>query len=54
VNAIDSYGKAIALYPYMGEAYFNRGLVLIYLKTRRKAALTCPGPANSASATPTT
>ena len=39
VNAIDSYGKAIALYPYMGEAYFNRGLVLIYLKDKEKGCI---------------
>ena len=39
VNAIDCYGKAIALYPYMGEAYFNRGLVLIYLKDKEKGCI---------------
>ena len=39
VNAIDSYGKAIALYPYMGDAYFNRGLVLIYLKDKEKGCI---------------
>ena len=39
VNAIDSYGKAISLYPYMGEAYFNRGLVLIYLKDKEKGCI---------------
>jgi tetratricopeptide (TPR) repeat protein len=39
VNAIDSYGRAIALYPYMGEAYFNRGLVLIYLKDKEKGCI---------------
>ena len=39
VNAIDHYGKAIGLYPYMGEAYFNRGLVLIYLKDKEKGCI---------------
>ena len=39
VNAIESYGKAIALYPYMGDAYFNRGLVLIYLKDKEKGCI---------------
>ena len=39
VNAIESYGRAIALYPYMGEAYFNRGLVLIYLKDKEKGCI---------------
>ena len=32
INSIENYTKAIELYPYMGDAYFNRGLVLIYLK----------------------
>ena len=39
VNAIECYGKAIALYPYMGDAYFNRGLVLIYLKDKEKGCI---------------
>ena len=39
VNAIGSYDKAIALYPYMGDAYFNRGLVLIYLKDKEKGCI---------------
>ena len=39
VNAIESYGRAISLYPYMGDAYFNRGLVLIYLKDKEKGCI---------------
>ncbi len=29
INSIENYTKAIELYPFMGDAYFNRGLVLI-------------------------
>lgn len=36
VDAVNNYTKAINLYPKMGEAYFNRGLVLIYLKDKEK------------------
>ena len=39
INSIDNYTKAIALYPYMGDAYFNRGLVLIYLKDKEKGCI---------------
>ena len=39
VNSIDNYTKAIELYPYMGDAYFNRGLVLIYLKDKEKGCI---------------
>jgi len=39
VSAIEAYGKAISLYPYMGDAYFNRGLVLIYLKDKEKGCI---------------
>ena len=39
VNSIDNYTKAIDLYPYMGDAYFNRGLVLIYLKDKEKGCI---------------
>ena len=39
VEAIDSYSKAIRLYPYMGDAYFNRGLVLIYLKDKENGCI---------------
>ena len=39
INSIDSYSEAIRLYPYMGDAFFNRGLVLIYLKDREKGCI---------------
>ena len=39
INSIDSYTRAIELYPYMGDAYFNRGLVLIYLKDKEKGCI---------------
>jgi len=39
VEAIESYNKAISLYPALGEAYFNRGLVLIYLKDKEKGCI---------------
>ena len=39
VQAIESYDKAIRLYPWMGSAYFNRGLVLIYLKDKEKGCI---------------
>ncbi len=39
IMSIDNYTKAIELYPYMGDAYFNRGLVLIYLKDREKGCI---------------
>ncbi len=39
INSIDSYSKAIELYPFMGDAYFNRGLVLIYLKDKEKGCI---------------
>ena len=39
INSIDSYDKAIALHPYMADAYFNRGLVLIYLKDKEKGCI---------------
>ena len=39
VNSIENYSKAIDLYPYMGDAYFNRGLVLIYLKDKEKGCI---------------
>lgn len=37
--SIESYTKAINLYPHMGDAYFNRGLVLIYLKDKEKGCI---------------
>lgn len=39
IASIDSYTEAIDLYPYMGDAYFNRGLVLIYLKDKEKGCI---------------
>ena len=39
ISSIDSYTKAIELYPYMADAYFNRGLVLIYLKDKEKGCI---------------
>jgi len=39
VSSIENYDKAIELYPYMGDAYFNRGLVLIYLKDKEKGCI---------------
>ena len=37
--SIENYTRAIDLYPYMGDAYFNRGLVLIYLKDKEKGCI---------------
>ena len=39
ISSIENYTRAIELYPYMGEAYFNRGLVLIYLKDKEKGCI---------------
>lgn len=39
IPSIENYTKAISLYPYMGDAYFNRGLVLIYLKDKEKGCI---------------
>ena len=39
VEAIESYTKAIALWPSMGDAYFNRGLVQIYLRDKEKGCI---------------
>ena len=39
IASLDSYTKAIELYPAMGDAYFNRGLVLIYLKDKEKGCI---------------
>lgn len=39
IRSIDNYSKAIRLYPYMGDAYYNRGLVLIYLKDKEKGCI---------------
>lgn len=35
-EAIADYGKAIELHPYFAEAYYNRGLIQLYLKDSRK------------------
>ncbi len=39
VLAIDNFTEAVRLYPMMGDAYYNRGLVLIYLKDREKGCI---------------
>ncbi len=39
VSAIENYDQAIRLYPYMGDAYYNRGLVLIYLRDKEKGCI---------------
>ena len=39
IKSIENYTKAISLYPYMGDAYYNRGLVLIYLKDKEKGCI---------------
>ena len=39
IASIENYTKAINLWPYMGDAYFNRGLVLIYLKDKEKGCI---------------
>ena len=39
IKSIDNYTKAIDIYPYFGDAYFNRGLVLIYLKDKEKGCI---------------
>ena len=38
-EAIVQYTRAIELHPYIGEAYYNRGLVLIYLKDNDKGCI---------------
>ena len=39
ISSIDSYTRAIEQHPYMGEAYYNRGLVLIFLKDKEKGCI---------------
>lgn len=39
VSALADYDNAVRLYPAMGDAYYNRGLVLIYLKDNEKACI---------------
>jgi len=39
IASIENYTRAIELYPYMGDAYYNRGLVLIYLRDKEKGCI---------------
>lgn len=39
VQAIEYYDKAISEYPTMGDAYYNRGLVLIFLRDKEKGCI---------------
>ena len=39
VEALENYDMAIRLYPAMGDAYYNRGLVLIYLRDKEKGCI---------------
>ncbi len=39
VRAIENYTRALEAYPYLGDAYFNRGLVQIYLKDKEKGCI---------------
>jgi len=39
IQAIRCYDRAIELYPEMGDAYFNRALVLIFMKEREKGCI---------------
>lgn len=36
IASIAAYTRAISLYPHMGDAYYNRALVQIYLKEKEK------------------
>ena len=38
-EAYDDYTKAIELEPNLGEAYYNRGLVQIFMKDTRKGCM---------------
>jgi tetratricopeptide (TPR) repeat protein len=38
-EAIEAYTKAIKQYPYFAEAYFNRGIVSIYLRDTEKGCI---------------
>jgi tetratricopeptide (TPR) repeat protein len=38
-EAIDAYTRAISSYAYFGEAYFNRGLISIYLRDTEKGCI---------------
>ncbi len=37
--SIENYTKALQRYPAMGDAYYNRGLVLIYIKDKEKGCI---------------
>ncbi len=39
ISSIENYTRAISLYPNLADAYFNRGLVLIYLKDKEKGCI---------------
>lgn len=36
ISSIQAYNRAIEAYPYMGDAYYNRALVQIYLRDKEK------------------
>ena len=38
-TSIGNYTKSIELYPYLAEAYYNRGLIQIYLKEKEKGCM---------------
>jgi len=38
-EAYEDYSKAIELNPHFAEAYYNRGLIQIYMKDTRKGCL---------------
>ena len=38
-EAYDDYTRAIELEPSLGEAYYNRGLVQIFMKDTRKGCM---------------
>ncbi len=39
VDAIGNYDRAIGIYPYLGDAYYNRGLALIFIKDKEKGCI---------------
>ncbi|HPJ82539.1 MAG: tetratricopeptide repeat protein [Bacteroidales bacterium] len=38
-KSIGNYTRSIELYPYLAEAYYNRGLIQIYLKEKEKGCM---------------
>ena len=38
-ESIVQYTRAIEIYPYLAEAYYNRGIVLIFLKDKEKGCM---------------